>query len=188
MSEDLKSASMRILKPWSFCFTKTPSKHYHTRTRLRGGAPWRKGKEMFVEETIIGSVKQLLSGRVNEILEETEFPIPLIEFGDYRGGSAIVPVISLSTCERTEKERIIRLDAYTLTITFSLAETPGNEVCVYAYAAAVDRALAEDPALGGAVERAVLTGKKYVEPKTPHCGDCWNVVLTLRITVLKEYV
>jgi hypothetical protein len=125
---------------------------------------------------------------VNEILGEAQFSIPLIEFGGYSGGAAVSPAIVLSTCERTEKERIIRLDAYTLTITFSLPETPGNEICVYAYAAAVDRALAEDPALGGVAERAILTGKKYVEPKTPHCGDYWNVVLTLQISVLKEYV
>jgi hypothetical protein len=145
-------------------------------------------KGQFIEERIIHGVYLLLTQRVNQLLEEMEFPVPPVEFGNYRGGSAVVPVIVLSACERTEKERIIRLDAYTLTITFSLPETPGNEVCVYAYAAAVDRALAEDPALGGIAERAVLTGKQYVEPKTPHCGDCWNVVLTLRISVLKERV
>jgi hypothetical protein len=44
--------------------------------------------------------------------------MPPIEFGNYRGGSAVVPVITLSTGERSEKERIIRLDAYTLTVTF----------------------------------------------------------------------
>jgi hypothetical protein len=48
--------------------------------------------------------------------------------------------------------------------------------------------LGEDPALGGVAERAILTGKKYVEPKTPQCGDCWNVVLTLKVSVLKERV
>ena len=34
--------------------------------------------------------------------------MPLIEFG----GSTVVPVIAFSTCERSEKERIIRLDTY----------------------------------------------------------------------------
>ncbi|MDR2742016.1 MAG: hypothetical protein LBB98_07655 [Treponema sp.] len=141
---------------------------------------------MFVEEAIIEAVKRLLSGRVNEILGEAQFSIPPIEFGSYRGGSTSVPVISLTTCERTEKERNIRLDVYTLTITFTVPEHPaGERNC---YAAAVDRALAEDPALGGVAERAVLTGKKYVEPKTPQCGDYWNVVLTLKVSVLKEHV
>ena len=92
-------------------------------------------------------------------------------------------VISLSTCERTEKERIIQLDAYSLTITLALPENPESELHCYAYPAAVDRALAEDPALGGAASRAVLSGKKYVPPKKPHCGDGWGLVLTLRITV-----
>ncbi|GHV96507.1 hypothetical protein AGMMS50293_28270 [Spirochaetia bacterium] len=140
-------------------------------------------QRLFVEEAIIGGVKRLLSGRVNEVLKETEFYLPLIEFGGYEGGSAVVPVISLSTCERTEKERIIQLDAYALTITFTLPETPESELCCYAYAAALDRALGEDPALGGVVSRAVLAGKKYIPPKKAHCGDGWEVVLSLRVTV-----
>jgi hypothetical protein len=61
--------------------------------------------------------KSVLAGRVNELLGEIDSPV---EFGDYRSGSAVVPVISLSTCERPEKERIIRLGAYTLTIDYNL--------------------------------------------------------------------
>ena len=114
---------------------------------------------------------------------EAEFSLPLIEFGDYSGGSVVVPVISLSACERTEKERIVRLDAYSLTISFALPESPDGELFCYAYSAAVDRAVAEDPALGGTASRVVLIGKKYVSPKREHCGDGWEVILTFRITV-----
>jgi hypothetical protein len=142
---------------------------------------------MFVEEAITGAVKRLLTGRVNELLRETELPVAPIEFGGYPGGSAVVPVISLSSCERTEKERIVRLDAYSLIITFSLPEIPEAEIQCYAYAAAVEKALGEDPSLGGAASRAVLTGKKYSEPKTPLCGDCWNVILTLRVSIVNQY-
>ncbi|GHU68934.1 hypothetical protein FACS189450_00800 [Spirochaetia bacterium] len=140
-------------------------------------------RALFVEEAITGAVKRLLTGRVNEIFGEAEFSLPLIEFGGYEGGSAVVPVISLSTSERNEKERIIQLDAYALTITFTLPETLESELYCYAYAAAVDRALGEDPALGGAVSRAVLMGKKYIPPKKAHCGDGWEVVLSLRVTI-----
>jgi hypothetical protein len=77
---------------------------------------------LFIEESIVNAVKSLLLGRVNELLGEMECSVPGVEFGDYRGGSAIVPVITLSTCERSEKERIIRLDVYTLTITFTVPE------------------------------------------------------------------
>jgi hypothetical protein len=80
-------------------------------------------KTLFIEEIIINSLKSLLKGRVNELLGETEYPIPPVEFGNYRGGSVVVPVIALSTCERSEKERIVRLDAYALTITWKKAET-----------------------------------------------------------------
>ena len=95
----------------------------------------------------------------------------------------MVPVISLSTCERTEKERIIRLDAYTLTITLNVPEHPEGERNCYAYAWAAATALGENPTLGGIVGRAVLTGKKYVPPKQSGTGGDWTVILTLRVTV-----
>jgi hypothetical protein len=138
---------------------------------------------LYIEEIIIHSVKKLLSGRVNELVGETEYPIPLVEFGNYRGGSTVVPVITLSTCERSEKERIIRLDAYTLTITFSIPEHPDGERNCYAYAGAVAAALGEDPALGGVASRAELVGKKYSPPKQSGTGEDWGVMLTLRVVV-----
>jgi hypothetical protein len=148
-------------------------------------------RALYVEEAIIEAVKRLLAGRVNEILADAEFPVPPVEFGGYVGRSAVVPVIVLSTCERIEKERINRLDAYTLSVTFSLpdnapfAEANGvdGELSCYAYAAAVEKAIAENPVLDGVASRAVLTGKKYVPPKKPHCGDGWELVLTVRLTI-----
>jgi hypothetical protein len=140
-------------------------------------------KVSFIEEIIINSLKSLLTGRVNELLAETEYPIPPIEFGNYRGGSVIAPVITLSTCERTEKERVVRLDAYTLTVTFTLPEHPEGERNCYAYAAAVATALGENPTLGGIVDRTVLAGKKYTPPKQSGTGGDWTVVLTMRVTV-----
>jgi hypothetical protein len=140
-------------------------------------------KGLFIEEIIINSLKSLLTGRVNELLGEMEYPIPPVEFGNYRGGSVTVPVLALSACERSEKERIIRLDAYTLTIAFTVPEWPGGERNCYAYASSVVTALNENPTLGGVASRAVLTGKKYVPPKHPGTGEGWELVLTLRITV-----
>jgi hypothetical protein len=156
-------------------------------------------KTLFIEEILLNSVKKLLSGRVNELLGETKYPIPPIEFGNYRGGSVIVPVIALSSCERTEKERIVRQDAYTLTITLNVPEYPEgapfgepngdaenqgfSAICCYAYAWAAATALQENPTLGGVVDRAVLAGKKYVPPKQSGTGGDWTVVLSLRITV-----
>jgi hypothetical protein len=140
-------------------------------------------KELFIEEIIINSLKSLLAGRVNELLGETEYPIPPVEFGSYRGGSAIVPAVALSTCERSEKERIVRLDAYTLTIAFTVPEWPKGERNCYAYAVSVATALRENPTLGGIASRAELTGKKYVPPKQGGTGGEWEVILTLRLTV-----
>jgi hypothetical protein len=144
-------------------------------------------KSIYIEEIIINSLKSLLAGQVNELLGETEYPVPPIEFGSYRGGSAVVgacsPVISLSTCERTEKERIIRLDAYTLTVTFAVPEHPEGERNCYAYASSVATALGENPTLDGAADRAVLTGKKYAPPKHPGTGEGWEVELKIRVFV-----
>jgi hypothetical protein len=141
-------------------------------------------RDLVVEEAITGAVKWLLTGRMNELLGEIEHPIPPVEFGrSVSGVYAVTPVLRLSTCERTEKERIIRLDAYSLTVNFTVSEWPKGERFCYAYAWAVTRALKEDPTLGRAANRAVLTGKKYVPPKTPHCGEGWEVILTLRIVV-----
>jgi hypothetical protein len=121
--------------------------------------------------------------RVNELLGETEYPIPPIELSNYRGGSIVSPVITLSACERSEKERIIRLDAYTLTIAFAVPEYPAGERNCYAYASTVATALREDPAMDGVASRVVLTGKKYSPPKQCGTGGDWGLVLTLRIIV-----
>jgi len=137
----------------------------------------------FVERQIIMAVRKLLTGRVNELLGELECHVPLIEFSDYAGGATVSPVISFSSCEQSEKERIIRLEAYSLTITFSLVDTPESELHCYAYSGAVGRAFFDDPTLGGVVDRAVVTNKKYIPPKKLHCGESWGLVVTLRVTV-----
>ena len=137
----------------------------------------------FIETRIIEANRKLLTGRVNEILRHEEFPTPVIEFGDFGCGYAVAPVVALASCERTEKERIIGIDAYSLTITFSLPETFETESHCYAYTGAVCMALKENPTLGGIVDRARITGEKYAPPKTRNCGHNWEVVISLRITV-----
>jgi len=137
----------------------------------------------FIETRIIEAIRKLLTGRVNEILRHEEFPTPVIEFGDFGCGYAVAPVVALASCERTEKERIIGIDAYSLTITFSLPESFEAESQCYAYAGAVCMALKENPTLGGVVDRAGVTGEKYTPPKKPHCGEGWGITITLRVTV-----
>ena len=137
----------------------------------------------FIEQQIIEAVRQVLTGRINEMLRDMRSPVPPIEFGDYCGGSAVVPTVVLSSCERNEKERIIRLDAYSLTVTFTLPETPESEKFCYIYSGAVSKAIYDNPTLCGVADRAVVVGKKYLSPKKPGCGDGWQLVVSLRITV-----
>jgi len=136
----------------------------------------------FIEQQIISAVRELLIGKLNLLLGDMKFQIPLVEFGNYNGG-VVVPVIALSSCEHSEKERIIRLDAYSLTITFNVPETEDSELFCYAYASAVCKVLALNPTLGGVADRATVCGKKYVPPKVANSGMGWQVVITLRITV-----
>ena len=139
--------------------------------------------DVFIEQQILEAVMKLLLGRVNDMLGVIEFPIPPIEFGKYSGYSVVAPVVSLALCERTEKERIIKIDTYSLTISFTLPETPESELHCYAYVGVVEKALGENPTLGGIADRVIVTGKKYIPPKKPHCGQGWEVVLSLRVTV-----
>jgi hypothetical protein len=138
---------------------------------------------IFIEQRIIEAVRKLLSGRVNEILSKWEFLIPVVEFSSFANRHTVVPAVSLVSCERTEKERIIRLDSYSLSISFTLPETQETELYCYGYAAAVCKAIGENPTLGGVVDRAVVSGKKYSQPKKPGCGEDWEMVIALRVTV-----
>ncbi len=138
---------------------------------------------IFIEQRIIEAIRGLLTGRVNEILSKWEFLIPVVEFSNFANRYTVVPAISLTSCERTEKERIIRLDAYSLSISITLPETQETELYCYGYAAAVCKAIGENPTLGGVVDRAVVSGKKYSQPKKPGCGEDWEMVIALRVTV-----
>jgi hypothetical protein len=52
-------------------------------------------KSLFIEEIIINSLKSLLAGQITDLLRETEYPIPPIEFGlvwnRFRCGSGYQP-------------------------------------------------------------------------------------------------
>ena len=60
-----------------------------------------------IEARIISAIRKLLTERVNELLGNCEYTIPIIEFVNNGCGNTVSPMISLSTCERTETARII---------------------------------------------------------------------------------
>ena len=140
-------------------------------------------RALYTEETIIGAVKRLLTGKVNDVLKGLEFQIPIIEFGIFRGVNVIVPVINLSSCEQTEKERIVKQDTYSVTVNFPVLDTVESELFCFAYADAFNKSLGDDVTLGGLADRAVIINKKYVPPKKADCGMDWELIITLHITV-----
>ena len=155
---------------FGFCWNRTGEKLFSKRKGKREKRRRKRGFNMkdFVETRIVTAVRGLLAGKVNEILSEGQFSIPLIEFTEYRGGSVVSVVITLAASEQTEKERIIRLDAYTLTITFSFADTPESELYCYAYSGAVGKAVIDNPTLGGVVDRAVITPERSISHRKSH--------------------
>jgi hypothetical protein len=138
---------------------------------------------MLTEEAIVDAVKKMLTGRVNDLLEEMPYPIPAIEFSGYRGAETICPLVVLSSCERTEKERLIYLDAYSMMIAFTLPESRESELYSYTYAAAVKKAVLENPTLGGVLDRAVIARCKYTQPKKENCGEGAGAEVLLRLTI-----
>jgi hypothetical protein len=112
-----------------------------------------------------------------------ELTVPLVNIGGRPRGDAVCPDVYISECERTEKERIIRLDTYMVVITFPVPESEFADLYCYAYALAFDKALEANPILEGTVSSALLTGKKYIRPKKPGCGEEWKLIISMRVTV-----
>jgi hypothetical protein len=139
--------------------------------------------DFFIEEEIDGCFFRILDDRMNNTLEELELKVPPLEIGGGSGGNAVYPDVYITGCERTEKERVIRIDSYAVTITFPVPESEEADLYCYAYAAAFEKALDANPSLDGFADRAVLTGKKYIRPKKPGCGEGWKLVLSVRVTV-----
>jgi len=136
-----------------------------------------------IEMDIKEAVRKLLLGRVNEILNEYQFMFGVFEDGLFKSNITIVPVINITKCERTEKERIICIDAYSLTISLSVPENDDSEYFCYGYSHAIDKALKENPTLGGKVDKAIVTDVKVLPPKVANCGMEWEATVNVRITV-----
>ena len=142
-----------------------------------------KSEIVFIEQKIINAVKKLLIGNFNAYLLQLDYQIPVVEFGIFRGVNVIAPLISLASCEQSEKERIVKQDVYSMSVTFPVLDTVESELFCYAYADAFCKALGDDVTLGGVADRAVITAKKYVPPKKANCGMEWELIIFLRVTV-----
>jgi hypothetical protein len=131
-----------------------------------------------IEERIQGAVWVLVLNGANEVLETIDDDVPLLE----RHGSGLVgdyvkrPIsgrVQFLSAERSEKERIVRLDVYRVKIWITASESD-----CYRYAYALEKAIDRDFTLGGVVEN-VLFEKKVYTPKT-HLVEA---EFSLRITV-----
>jgi hypothetical protein len=97
--------------------------------------------DFFIEEEIEGCFLWLLDEPVNCFLQKMELNAPPLDVCDKPGRGAVYPDVFLSECERTEKEQIIRIDAYSVSITFPVPDSEEADVYCFAYAAAFEKAL-----------------------------------------------
>jgi hypothetical protein len=112
-----------------------------------------------VEERIIGAVWGLLLGGVNEVLAEIDDFVPPVE----RPGAGLAArparcAVEIAAVERTEKERIVRLDACRVKIMITAFESD-----CYRYAYALEKAIDRDFTLGGVVENVLFEKKVYTQ-------------------------
>ena len=137
------------------------------------------------EKKISGAIRKLLVDDANKLLEGLSFHVPTLEFGTHSGREVIVPHVSLSACERSEKERIVFVNAYAVEIGVPVDDLRDwdGELLMFTYGAAIERAVRLNGSLGGIVDRVVITKKEYVEPRRRYCGDCWILAVRLRVTV-----
>ena len=137
------------------------------------------------EKKVKSAVKGLLVDDVNKLLEELSFHVPTLEFGTHSGREVIIPNVSLTACEQSEKERIVFVNAYAVEISLPVDDLRDwdGELLAFAFGAAIRRAVRLNPSLGGLVDRTIITNMDYVEPKRRFCGDHWIVAARLRVTV-----
>jgi hypothetical protein len=114
-----------------------------------------------VEEKILGAVWVLVLNGMNDVLENIDDDVPALE----KRGSALAgdcvkrPVsgsVGLEKVERTEKERIVRLDAYRVVVTITASESD-----CYRYAYALEKAIGDDVTLCGVAENVLFENKVY---------------------------
>jgi hypothetical protein len=135
-----------------------------------------------IEEKILGAVWGLVLDRVNDVLESVDDDVPALEkkgnglVGDYvkRPVSGSVGLVKV---ERTEKERIVRLDAYRVVVTVNASEAD-----CYRYAYALDKAIENDVTLGGVAENVLFEKKDYKKISGGVKDGGCEAVFSLRIT------
>ena len=136
-----------------------------------------------IKEKLIAVIQDLLTDKVNEILSDMQFPIPLIDFSNNGTDKVIIPSLTLTSCDFAEKEYAMGLCTYLLNITFDVSDMKDSELCYYVYAAAVEKAIKEDVTLGGFAKLVVFSGKKYDLLQKTLAGEKKEVLLYYQITV-----
>ena len=138
-----------------------------------------------VEIELLERLEILFLGRVNELLYDEE--ARLAPFRDFSGvGLAshdkIRAGLNIDECEQTEKERLLKMCAWTITIDFKVRDD-GERKRFY-YGTALEQALFEDRTLGGLAASISLIKTKYSRLGI----DSYEIIMTLRASAQQLYL
>jgi hypothetical protein len=130
------------------------------------------------EEVLIEMTEEPLTGAVNFYLGEFEVDSPLFEVDCSRrlGSFGVWPDIEVCECELSDKERIIKVVAYTLKIALQIHHL-SEKKHLYFYTHALDLAINDDPTFGGVADRVSIVYKKYKQLDT----GAWEIVIMVRV-------
>jgi hypothetical protein len=146
---------------------------------------------MIAEEAILSAARVLFTTEVNTALaqieeeEADEVRCPNLEahtgFGvhpDHPGSFKL----SIADVETEEKDRIIKVSRYALYAVIEASGCDADRQC-YRYAAAVGRALRENPTLRGIASFCTVTRKVYTFPKIAESGERYRLTVTIAVTM-----
>jgi hypothetical protein len=129
-----------------------------------------------IEEKILGGVWELLLTGVNGVLAGIDDDVPSV--GHPSAARPAVCAVELEAAERSEKERIARLDVYSVKVTFY-----GSVADCYRYAYALDEAVEADCTLGALAESVCFEKKVYKKTSGGIRADGCEAVFTLKIII-----
>jgi len=141
-----------------------------------------------METRIAAALERLLTDEVNKLLEALPVQLAPIELGEYSGAEIARASIAIASSQRTEKERVVLLDAYAIEIRYSVFDRGGREAgrLLPYYTACIRKAIRRNGTLGGLVDRIALLETRHEPAGKGFPADHWTGTARLRATAEAE--
>jgi len=141
-----------------------------------------------IETRIAAALERLLLEDANRLLDALPVQLAPIELGEHAGAEIVRPSIAAASSRRTEKERVVLLDAYAIEIKYAVFDRQGQEACrlLPYYTACIRRAVRRNGTLGGLVDRIALLETRHEPAEKGFAADHWTGTARLRATAEAE--